>query len=398
MSFVGRVILKLKKKRIALLVSLCNAIVLTLMTYWLNNQPLFTGEDLNNHAWMEWIKKKVGLAHETKHNDVIYVNVGYDKQFVEVRDSFEMLIGKTDITDRMKLLTFLKILRKTGTYKYVFLDIRFEKGLEVPDADSTLFAEIKQMRDIVVADHSDIEIADSSLLQKSALADFKSTIVETNFVRYKYSYAGKCTMPLYAYKELTGKDIEGNGLYYTCDGKLCYNSLFIEFPVETFGEYDAAKDKQYYHLGSELLENYTAEDIGDLTKGKYVIIGDMIEDLHDTYSGKRPGSVIIYYAFNALLQGKHFVSYGLVLFLAILYFLISFSLFNRQSLLERIPFVRKSRSTLLHFVLSLIEYTFILSLVVLMLNMFMSITVSIFLPSVYFAIQKNIIHLKRTKV
>lgn len=387
-----------KREKTALLVSLCNVVILLVLSYVLNNQSLFTGESLNHYAWIEWLKDKVGLVKQPDGQDVLFVNIAYDKQLTERTDEFGMPIGNVDITDRMKLLSFLQMLHSTDNYKYIFLDVRFEKGFDVPEVDSALFAEIRNMRKIVIANHSDIEIADSTLIDKAAISDYKATITATNFVRYKYSYNGNPSMPLYAYRDLTKRTIKRHGLIYTCDGRLCYNSLFVSFPVENFGEFDDDNRKHYYNLGSDLLDNYSEEDLATLTQGKYIVIGDIIEDLHDTYSGLKPGSVITYYAFQALMNGKHFVSYGLQMFLAILYFAISLSQFRRNSLLEQIPFVRKSHSRLLHFVLTFIGYTFLLTAVAIVLNIVADVSISILLPSMYFVIQKNIINYKRTKI
>lgn len=381
-----------KRNKTALLVSLCNVVILIALSYVLNNQSLFTGENLNHYAWIEWVKDKVGLVKQLDSQDVLFVNVAYDKQLTERTDEFGMPIGNTSITDRMKLLSFLQMLHSTDNYKYIFLDVRFERGYDVPELDSMLFAEIRDMRNIVIANHSDIEIADSMLLEKAAISDYKATITATNFVRYKYFYNGNPSMPLYAYRDLTKRTINSHGLIYTCGGRLCYNSLFVNFPIENFGEFDDDNRKQFYNLGSDLLDNYSEDDLATLTQGKYIVIGDMIEDLHDTYSGLKPGSVITYNAFLALMNGKHFVSYGLLLFLAVLYFLISLSQFRRISLLEQIPFVKKSHSKLLHFVLTFIGYTFLLTAVAIVLNIIADVSISILLPSMYFAIQKNIIN------
>lgn len=389
---------QVRLKWIALLVSLCNVVTLIVLSYVLNNQSLFTGENLNHYAWVEWVKNKVGLVEQLDNQNVFFVNIAYDKQLTERIDEFGMPVGNVDITDRRKLLSFLEMLNSANNYKYVFLDVRFEKGYDVPEVDSTLFAEVRNMRNIVLANHSDIEIADSTLIDKAAISDYKATITATNFVRYKYRYNDNPSMPLYAYRDLTKRTINRHGLIYTCDGRLCYNSLFVNFPVENFDEFDDENRKRYYNLGSDLLDNYSEEDLATLTQGKYIVIGDMIEDLHDTYSGLKPGSVITYYAFLALMNRKHFVSYGLLLFLAVLYFLISLSQFRRNSLLEQIPFVRKSHSRLLHFVLTFIGYTFLLTVVAIVLNIFADVSISIFLPSMYFAIQKNIINYKRTKI
>ena len=393
-----KAITMVKQKKVALLISLCNTIVLLLLSYFLNNQPLFTGENLNHFAWMEWMKGKMGLAKDTGLEDVLFINVAFDKQLTEKKDKYGMPIGNTDITDRSKLLDLLKALHSTKKYKYIFLDVRFEKDYDVPTVDSTLFAEIRSMRNIVIANHSDMEIADNCLLEKAAINDYKATITATNFVRYKYLYNSEPTMPLYAYNKLTKKSINSHVLWYSCNGRLCYNSLFIDFPLEDFEEFDSQNNKLYYNMGNDLLENYSEEDIATLTNGKYIVVGDMVEDVHDTYSGLRPGPVIMYYAFMALMKGKHLVSIKIGIMMAIVYFFISLSQFSHRSLMELIPYVRKSNSKILHFSLSLVEYSFILTIIVMLLNIVWGQSVSILVPSTYFAIQKTIIKYKRSKI
>ena len=386
-----------KRKKIALLFSLCNVVLLLTLSYFLNNQPLFTGEDLDQYAWMEWIKDKLGISSDVDANAALFVNVAYDKQFVDKYDDYGMTIGNSDVTDRSKLLAFLKILHKTGAYKYIILDIRFEKGYNVPEVDSLLFAEILNMRNIVIANHSDIELADSSLIKKAAISDYFATITKTNFARYQYNYDGVESVPLYAYHELTGNTINKHGWLYTCNSRLCYNSLFVHFPIAKWNEYDEQQSKVYYNLGSDILDNYSDSDLKKLTEGKCVIIGNMVEDVHDTYSGLKPGSVITYYAFQELMKGRHFVNYCMMLFLAILFFLISLSLFETNPIISRLPFIRNSHSRIIHFMLDFVGYSLVLALSMIILYIIFGIATSIVLPSAYFAIQKSIIRFKQLK-
>ena len=387
-----------KRKKKALLCSLCNVAILLVLSYFVNNRPLFTGEDLDQYAWMDWIKDKLGFAHDVNSNDALFINIAYDKQLLDKYDDYGMSIGNIEITDRSKLLSLLKILHKTNSYKYIFLDIRFEKGYNVSDVDSALFAEISSMKNIVIANHSDIELADSSLLKKAAISDYYATITKTNFTRYQYRCDSIESVPLYAYREITGNTIEKFGWFYTCDRKLCYNSMFVHFPVEKWDEYNEQQAKVFYNLGSDILDSYSEDDIRTLTKGKFIVIGDMVEDVHDTYSGLKPGSVITYYSFLELMKGRHFVKYGMIIFMAVLFFLISLSLFEAEPILMRFPFIKNSHSRIFHFLVDLVEYTLILALSMIILYVVFGIATSIVLPSTYFAIQKSIIQFKRLKV
>ena len=387
-----------KQRKTALIVSLINVIVLLLLSYFISNQAIFTGEDLNKYAWMEWIKDKCGLTRDIEENkDVVFVNVAYDKQLIDRHDDYGMSVGNVDVTDRAKLRSILEVLQRTGLYKYIFLDVRFEKGYDSPE-DSALFTQIKKMRNIVVATHSDIELLDPSLSTKTAFNDYPTTIIESNFTRYEYLKDGQASVALFAYRELTGNSIDRHLCFYTSNHSLCYKSLFINAPIEDWSEFNEQQTKMYYNLGNDLLENYSNKDIAMLTKGKYVVIGDMVEDMHDTYSGSKPGSVITYYAFVALMNGEHFVRYGLLMFLGLIYFVISLSLFESSSIIERIPYIKKSRSKFIHLCASLLEYSFLLLVVMIALNLLFGIATSIMLPSLYFAIQKTYINYKNEKI
>lgn len=386
---------KLNRRRwLALLYSLIIAVVLSVLSYFLNNQPLFTGEDLEQYAWMEWVRDRWSSKEKEDALTPLYINVSYDKQLTELCDERNRILGNIDITDREKLLTLLRMLHITGQYKYVFLDIRFEKGYNT-ESDSALFAEISSMDRIVVATHSDIELADTLLTKKAAVNDYSATVT-SNFVRYEFSQDGKPSMPLYAYAELTGKTIKKEyTIIYKCDGELCHNSLFVRFPVESFEEKDEG-DKVYYNLGSDILKYYDEDDLAILTKDRYIVIGNLKDDVHDTYAGSRPGSVITFYAFRALMKGEHLVSWWVIVFFLVIYFCISLSLFSHHSWLDCIPLTKKSK--LCYFLLSLLGYGMVLFMITVILNLFWGITTSFLIPSSWFAIQNLIINYKRIKI
>ena len=270
----------------------------------------------------------------------------------------------------------------TNAYSYIFLDVRFEKGYEVAEVDSLLYAEIKRMRDIVVVNHEDIIAADGLPMEKAAINDYKTTILSSDFRRYKYLYDdNKPSAALYAYHELTGKDIKEHWWGYSSDGNLCVNNLFIDFSIN--------ENAVSRYLGSDILLLNTGE-ITKLTANKYVVIGNMDEDLHTTYVGKKTGPEVTYYSFLSLLNDKHLISFSLIMNIAAVLFLISLLQFSHKPLIERLPYVRRLPKLLLFF-LSLIEYAILLPLALIIINIKLGIFISIFIPTIYFALQKQII-------
>lgn len=381
----------LRGNKKAIVMSLFSVIVISLLSYMLNNQTLFTGEDLPRFGLMEFVKHRVLNNKSATDDKAVFVNVAYDKTLITAYEGDPVTIdensipkGKIDITDRSKLLEFLQILQKTNTYAYIFLDIRFETQYKVPEVDSLLFAQIAQMRDIVVAAHTDMEKQESRIAGKMAYNDYPTTLISTNFVRYKYLYDNQASMALYAYREITGKDIRKHAFWYSSDGKLCYNSLFLDFPAE---EASVSKVKL---LGVDMLEDSSSEDIAVETKGKYVVIGDMTNDVHVTYCGEKAGPVITYNAFLALMSGKHMVSFWVSLIMAVIYFLISMAQFKGWSMIP----LSKNRPRSLFFICSLFEYTMLLTIVVVVMSLCWNVYLSVIVPSLYFTIQKMIVKYK----
>mgnify|MGYP007069869663 CR=1 FL=1 len=374
----------------AIVMSLFSVIVISLLSYMLNNQTLFTGEDLPRFGLMEFVKHKVQHTKPMVEDNAVFVNVAYDKTLItayegdpDTIDEYSMPKGQIDITDRSKLLEFLQILQRTNTYAYIFLDIRFEAQYKVPEVDSLLFAQIAKMRNIVVALHTDMEKTAPQIADKLAYNDYPTTLFSSNFIRYKYLYADRPSMALRAYRELTGKDIARHSFWYSCDERLCYNSLFIDFPKE-----EASVDKVKL-LGVDMLED-SKGNIAKMTKGKYVVIGDMTNDVHVTYCGEKAGPVITYNAFLALMSGKHIVSLWVSLLMAVIYFLISMAQFKGWSMIP----LSKGRPRSLVFICSLFEYTMLLTIVVVVMSLCWNVYLSVIVPSLYFTIQKMIVKYK----
>ena len=382
------------KRRKPLLI-LLSVLLLQLFSYMLNNQILLGGENRLIYTWVEYVKGLFRDEHSDE-KDAVYINVGYDKQLVDLTDSFGFPIGNATITDRSKLLRLLQMLNQQNTSRFIFLDLSFEKDYKT-DVDSLLFKEIRKSQHIVTASHPDVELADSSLVPVSAWNNYSTTIFAGGFDRYEYSYQGRPSMPLYAYNQLTGYTIKRFWPFYFCNYQLCYNCLFIRFPVEKAEEYGEDQVKYYYNMGSDILDNYSAEDLGVLCKDKYVVIGDMNADLHSTYSGIKSGPVVTYYAFRELMDDKHFVSIPLGLLLFLLYLGISWSQFYHGSILDRIAWF-KSPSKPRLFVKSLLGYGLLFLLCSFILALFFNVFISFMLPSLYFSIQKTVIEYKRMKI
>lgn len=343
----------LKKRGRLLCFAGLHATWVLLLCYLLGNTPYSLGDEESFVQYLYIAKEQLSPTDKQLPPDVLAINIAYDKQLVDCTDEYGFPQGQTAITDRTKLLRFLQLAEQNGRYRYILLDVFFGADYATP-ADSALFATIARMKRIVIPRHRGEALADSLLLSKAAYSDYSTSINEGNFVRYEYLPGGQSSIAWRMYEECTSPAWSGDGFFATCNGKLCNRCLFLSFPVPFDGEaYDPEGNKNYYNLGCDLLDIADTEDLDALLDGKYIIIGNFVDDdLHDTYMGSMPGAFINLNAFLILMQGGHYVPWFSMLVLWTVYFAISLFLLKQRSLFDYLPCLRNVRSRVWQFVLS----------------------------------------------
>lgn len=382
-------------------VSLFNAIFILMVDYLINNIPYSFFDDIDHYTKLEFLKRSL-CGTEERDSDVLYINVSYDKKLIDYQDpDFGFPEGQIDITDRGKLLRFLTIAQKANNYKYIFLDVRFEKGYYDKDSlcdstiDDVLLRTIESTPRLVLSTHSDITLIDSSLINKAAINDYYATITSTNLIRYQYLHDKEESVPLRMYHDLFGKNIKQCGPLFVSANALCYNCPFLRIPNSFPPKYDDKGNLQYYNIGVDLLESYDENDIANILSGKYVVIGNIIEDVHDTYVGSLPGCFITFNAFKALCNGNHLVSWPFVFIMFFIYTIISVFLFSSANVSECIPMLSRYKSKLFKFIISLLGYTTIILVVSDITYLICGDTFCIWFPSLYFSVFSTIISYKK---
>ena len=158
-------------------------------------------------------------------DDVLFINISYDKELVPVYDEYGMPMGNIDVTDREKLWKLLCAAERNGSYKYILLDIFFEKGYRT-EYDSLLFDKIASMPRIIIPKHRDGELDDSILTAKAAYADYRSDIEESGFIKYPLFIRNEPTLATAMYETCSGHEMKIRRLYATDEKKLIHKSLF----------------------------------------------------------------------------------------------------------------------------------------------------------------------------
>ncbi len=354
------------------------AVVLTVCDYLLNNWPFPLLDDVDSLALKEYFLHTVA---DEEDDSVLYLNVAYDKALVDVTDDFGDTIGKTVITDRAVLTRLLSI-AKDADYKYLVLDVRFEKGHETP-SDSLLWNVLSQLPRFAFSAHHDQESGvPMQLLAASGLADYGATL-STGFTRWQYLQPEGVSLPLKIYASTDQSTIKRHGLFYTDSGRLCYNTIFLPLSIDELTPERQDGEVRYPLVGGDLFRLNSDEEIREMMRDKVVIIGDFENDVHDTYIGDVPGPALIYHAYKQLHEGRHIVKWGYIIFMLSLFFIIAYCILSSGSLFDSLPYF--NRHPLMKTLLSFISWEIILSVVQLVMYVTMSWNFNTFIPAITFA-------------
>lgn len=366
---------KILRQRVG--VSLSIAFVILLTDYFLSN---WLGYVFDDTSLLSTVDKLFPLSSEPE-DDIVYFNVGYDKELVAVRDEMDDSIGNTVITNREVLLRLLDIAEQSD-YRYLFLDVRFERGFET-SRDSLLFAKLVSMDNIVISTHgkSDAyEIADPMLECKTGMADYMSTYF-SGFTKYGYLQDDSVSVALRMYRDLDGGDLKRFGPFFISGGRLCSNLQFL-----TFYESDIRRTETPA-FGGEYLSVLPEERLSSLMHDKILVVGDMVGDVHNTYVGDVPGCILSVRAYQVLREGRHILSFWMLLFLLVVYAMCTYFVVYSHTL--KIPHrlsVALKRYPLLSFLMFILGWGFVLLILKIVVFEIFQYSIIITVPSVIFSI------------
>ena len=321
---------KIKKERKIVSLSVLVSIAILFLTYISRNSPYALPGD---HAALgDFVDKKnfAGSRIGNMPDSFLFVNVCYDKQFVDYKEN-GIPVGSIVITDREKLLKFLTIAKEEENYRYIFLDVLFDEGRVTP-VDSALFKTIADMDRIIIPVHKGVELQDSVLNKKAANADYSVNWKVLIFSRYQFLRDDSIqTVPLKMYAERSGTKGLGiqphlGGLWYTDNGRLCQNGLTLYMRIvindRLLDQEGQEREYSYSYLGADLLDLDSIAPVREQIEDKIVVIGDFKDDKHVTYLGSQPGTVICMNAYLALMAGDHIVNWFFVLIMFIVYIIV----------------------------------------------------------------------------
>lgn len=383
----------LKRNAKAFILSATASVILLIICYVVDNWAYSFAGGATIGQTFEQIRQSINPSEEEIPEDLLFVNVAYDRQLADVYEN-NLPKGNIDITDRSKLLKFLTQL-KNSDYKYIILDVSLNDEYGTPQ-DSALFHLIGEMRDIVISKSESFRLADPILSGKAKYSDYSTHISENNFVKYEFIRNGEPTIPYQVYKDLYGDSITSFAGIYFFKGHLAHRSIVLRFPIRLWNNIkvdETSPDKGdflYQNLGSDILD--MGVDVAEMAKGKIVVVGDFCEnDMHDTYLGRISGPAININALYALINGNISIPYFEIIFLFGLYFIFALFIFKKPDIGRILPFVRRIKSKTWKFILSFVGLSLVLSVVALVWYIIFGRDINIFIPSLYFSFIGSIV-------
>ena len=319
-----------------ILLSLLYGLCITIVMHFVNGCSYSLGGEAALLERVEALRSMVVDNERQVPDSVLCVNVAYDKMLVDINDEYGMPQGTLPITDRSKLLRFLRSAAQANRYTYILLDISLLQGNITTEADDSLFLQICSMPRVAFVRKSDensgaVASVSKPIREKSAYADYNVSLLESKFTKYPLFQSDEPTLPTHIYKELTGSRFTSFGPLLFCNGQLASRSVFVPLTVLDVPTYEG-QEKVLYNLGCDILDNEDYQPIGELTSGRFVIIGDFTEnDFHETYKGTLPGCIINYNAYLALLHNLHVVSFSSLLLQWLLFSIIIFFILHPQT-------------------------------------------------------------------
>lgn len=323
-----------KIKAYKLLISAIIAFSFLIIAFWASNLGFPISSEKTLLTWFD----ALAYSKESKYIDsVLIIDAHYDKQMLMEYDDYmyEDSLGRVAVVNRNDLLQLLNYLKQRKDYRYIMLDISFDKTLRQMNdtTGNALYKLIASMNNIVFARDS-VELADTCMKKKAGYVNYFITVMEKDFVKIPYLVNEDVSLPLKMYQDLTGKglkELTGKRLKNICplyyDEGLSIGSSTLTFDL-TYS--DILKRHSFYDL-HRIVEN-DFRDIEDQVSGKYILIGDFEEDIHSTYKNIKgePGPIINFNAYLSLVNGHHKVSVLMLFFLFAIFWFLAYNTLHQS--------------------------------------------------------------------
>ncbi len=339
--------------------------MLGLTFFWLSLSRTF-GDEAFFIKWTSLVKKTVlGIDPKPAAEDFLYIDVSRSKALVPTKDPlFEEYTGYNNIaiTDRQALADFLWMIDSVADeVPLVLLDIYFK---EPAPTDSFLQAAIDSFSFPIVAGMT-LQGAKEAMPVSLPTGVAMYLSVDENFMKYPLFFDDSLpTLPLVALAEAKGETYSSSTWWKRIGDRRSLSNPIIDFKVRP---YDFQGDTPRYHvheMGSLLFQFgfWDPADIKSLLDGKTIVVGDFVNDTHETVFGTVPGPMIVHNAYLTLAGKETLIRWQWILFLFVLFFWMAWRIWHEERMGTRSWLWQRSQTSLGKIVADSIDDTFFLAI------------------------------------
>ena len=315
------------------------ALVVWCFSYVVSNISWSIGGEKTLISKFDFVRQHLWPEELSPADSVVFINVSHDRRLVpcyEHSGGATIPIGNTTIVDRTRLLPLVQYLASDTSYRYVMIDILFDDAATT-EADSALFVTLASMPRVVMPRERGMKLADTLLFPKTGRANYQTSLLENDFLKYPYLTDDDASMPLRIYEDLTGRTLRRWGPLYLDGHRLARRSVVLTLDVRA--------DNGITNLGADWLDmplweegpkgnDLLSDPFFNNFADKYVVIGSFgDDDMHSTYAGMVVGPEININAAFSLMHGHHMLSPWVALLLLALFYWFSYKTLNQTALL-----------------------------------------------------------------
>lgn len=286
-----------------------------------------------NLAWEESMVKSVKFAEQLVKPPV---DVSRDFLFIDV-SGCNTLVGRDDmsgnraITDRKPLADFFTLLKshKWNRHRSILCDVLFD--IPTPE-DSLLDGALNGLERVFIPDAKEENKILEPVIHNATVAYGGCSLSAGMYAApslVKYDYLpddNMVSVPLAMVKEEHNSEAERRLGILWFNNKVYFNRTIWDERIRWQDISDERKGVRFYPL-QEIMGLLTTDSLyNEIVAGKYVFIGDFEKDLHDTYAGRVPGTLVLANAFLNLKEDCNRITLSWLCFLLLGYTCISWAL------------------------------------------------------------------------
>lgn len=389
-------VMLIKRFKFKFFLVLVNTLFLLFITIILQYVSLTRSDESSFLGWASTFKHNIlGFDPKPDEANVIFLDVSKDIVTIDDPDftysgTDSILGAKVIIKDRRKLSVLFKELNKNpNNYKYVICDILFDYLSPDDSIFSPIIAKTKHLTTTSIFE--DEQFIKPIFKVSSGCVNY-SMINDTKFTKMPLVYSDTIkSLPVIVYEKLSKKSVSKNGILTYFGDKVAFNTVIPEmyYRISDLRRINEDNKKaNFFYLG-EIITKKNFFD--DYLKGKFIIIGDFTNDIHDTYSGTIPGCMILFNTYLTLINHAPIFSFSWILILFGIYFIISYFMIahpeeklNHLKSKIQVPFFKK-------WILKYISFIGVLIIIDLISYLFYTTFISVFYIATYLTFLEMII-------